>query len=94
MIKIIIDYQVESFERLFSNNYDFIESIYFKKFIRNNINNMSFMFYNCCCLTSLNLSNFNTNNVNDMRSMFSGLNKNCKVISIDHEILNQFKYYN
>ena len=30
------------------------------------------MFYNCYCLTSLNLSNFNTNNVNNMSYMFSG----------------------
>ena len=32
---------------------------------------MSYMFYECSSLTSLNLSNFNTNNVNDMSYMFS-----------------------
>ena len=31
---------------------------------------MSYMFYNCSALTSLNLSNFNTNNVKDMWGMF------------------------
>ena len=69
-IRIIIDYQVESFERLFEYC-DCIESIYFKKFSRNNINNMSFMFSDCSSLKEINLSNFNTNNVTDMRYMFS-----------------------
>ena len=32
---------------------------------------MSYMFYGCSSLTSLNLSNFNTNNVNNMNHMFS-----------------------
>ena len=31
---------------------------------------MSYMFYNCSSLTSLDLSNFNTHNVEDMRGMF------------------------
>ena len=62
IIKIIIDYQVESFEYLFWNC-DYIESIYFKKFHRNNINNMSWMFYNCLSLKEINLSNFNTDNI-------------------------------
>ena len=35
------------------------------------LNDMSYMFYNCSSLTSLNLSNFNTNNVKDMSYMFS-----------------------
>ena len=34
------------------------------------LTNMSYMFYNCTSLTSLNLSNFNTNNVKDMEGMF------------------------
>ena len=37
---------------------------------RENMTNMSKMFYNCSSLTSLNLSNFNTNNVNNMSYMF------------------------
>ena len=71
MIKIIIDYQVISLEKLF---YDCkcIDSIFFKKFYRNNITDMSYMFYGCSSLKELNLNNFNTNNVTDMRGMFSG----------------------
>ena len=56
------------------------------------LNNMSFMFYYCSSLTSLNLSNFNTNNVNDMNHMFSGCSSltslNCK----DQKILKQWKH--
>jgi len=70
-IKIILDYQIKSFEGLFENC-GFIEYIYFKKFNRNNINNMSYMFFECYSLKELNLSNFNTNNVIDMRFMFCG----------------------
>ena len=71
IIRIKIDYQVKSFENLFSDC-ECIESIYFKKFYRNNINNMNEMFYGCSSLKELNLNNFNTNNVTDMNSMFSG----------------------
>ena len=69
IIKIIIDYQVKSLEDLFYNC-DCIESIYFKKFYRNNITNMSCMFFGCSSLKELNLNNFNTNNVTDMSGMF------------------------
>ena len=69
--KIIIDYQVKSFEKLFYNC-KCIEYIYFKKFYRNNIDNMGCMFYGCSSLNELDLSSFNTNNVTDMRYMFSG----------------------
>ena len=69
-LKIIIDYQVKSFEELFYN-YKCIEYIYFKKFYRNNINNMECMFSGCSSLKDLNLSNFNTNNVTHMGYMFS-----------------------
>ena len=70
-IKIIIDYQIKSFEKLFFYC-DCIESINFKKFHRNNITNMSYMFYGCSSLKELNLNNFNTNNVTDMSYMFYG----------------------
>ena len=40
--------------------------MYFKKFYRNNINNMNDMFYGCSSLKEINLSNFNTNNVINM----------------------------
>ena len=54
-INIIIDYHVTSFYELFYEC-KYIESINFKKFYRNNINNMSDMF-NYCPLKELNLSN-------------------------------------
>ena len=69
-IKIIIDYQIKSFELLFYEC-KCIESINFKKFYRNNITNMGGMFGGCSSLKELNLSNFNTNNVTDMGNMFS-----------------------
>ena len=70
-IKIIIDYQVKSFKELFERC-KCIKSINFKKFYRNNITNMSWMFFGCSSLKELNLSNFNTSNVTDMNHMFSG----------------------
>ena len=70
IIKVIIDYQIKSFEELFYNC-TFIESIYFKNFFRTNITNMSYMFYGCSSLRELKLKNFNTNNVTDMSEMFS-----------------------
>ena len=70
IIKIIIDYQVKSFEWLFYYC-DCIESIYFKKFYRNNITNMNYMFFRCSSLKELNLNNFNTNNVTNMSYMFN-----------------------
>ena len=70
IIRIIIDYQVKSFEDLF-DSCGCVESIYFKKFYRNNINNMRFMFLGCLLLKEINLSNFNTNNVTNMVDMFS-----------------------
>ena len=69
-IKIIIDYQVKSFEHLFSDCYS-IESINFKKFYRNNVTDMGYMFSECSSLKELNLSNFNTNSVTHMGWMFN-----------------------
>ena len=71
IIRIKIDYQVKSFEKLFFYC-RCIESIYFKKFYRTNINNMNRMFYECSSLKELNLNNFNTNNVIYMNEMFYG----------------------
>ena len=71
IIKIIIDYQVKSFKDLFYYC-NCIDSIFFKKFYRNNITNMSWMFYKCSSLKALNLSIFNTNDVTNMSEMFSG----------------------
>ena len=70
MIKIIIDYQVKSFEGLFSDC-KCIDSIIFKKFNRNDITNMSNMFYGCTSLKKLNLLNLNSKNVTNMSGMFN-----------------------
>ena len=70
-IKIIIDYQVKSFENLFSFC-KCIEFLSFIKFYRNNITNMNRMFFGCQSLKEINLNKFNTNNVTHMRSMFHG----------------------
>jgi len=70
-IKIIIDYQVKSFKKLFYKC-KCIEYINFKKFYRNNITDMSYLFFGCSSLKELNLNNFNTNNVINMFGMFSG----------------------
>ena len=70
-IKIIIDYQVISFKRLFANC-KCINSITFKKFDRINITDMSGMFIDCYSLKELNLTNFNTNSVTNMSEMFLG----------------------
>ena len=71
IIKIKIDCEIESLEKLF---YDCkcMESIYFKKFYRNNIKNMSTMFSECSLLKELNINNFNTNNVTNMEYIFGG----------------------
>ena len=70
-IKIIIDYQVKSFENLFANC-KCIKSINFIKFYRNNIINMSGMFNKC---SLLELSNFNTKIEGNMNGMFFGCSK-------------------
>ena len=57
-IKIIIDYQVKSFKKLFINC-ECIESINFKKFYRNNITNMGYMFSRCSSLKLLRFNSFN-----------------------------------
>ena len=71
MIRIKIDYQVNSFQKLF---YDCrcISSVDFKKFFRINITGMHGMFYYCSSIKEINLSNFNTDNVTDMSCMFFG----------------------
>ena len=69
-IKILINHEVKSFIKIF-HNYNSIKSISFKKFNRNNINNMSYMFYGCESLQEINLSKFNTDNVTNMKRMFS-----------------------
>ena len=70
MIKIIIDYQIKSFKQLF-DTCNCIRTIFFKKFYRINITDMSSMFNGCSSLKELNLSNFNTYNVTNMSYMFN-----------------------
>ena len=43
-----------------------------KYIFKKNITNMSFMFFRCESLSSINLSNFNAQNVTNMNEMFSG----------------------
>ena len=69
IINIIIDPDKISLNSLFSDCYS-CEKIIFKKFYRNNINDMSFMFYNCINLREIDLHNFNTDNVIDFSHMF------------------------
>ena len=68
-IKIIIDYQVLSFEKLFQGCTS-IESICFKKLYRKNIKNMNYMFNECLNLKEIKFSHFNTDNVTNMSYMF------------------------
>ena len=56
-IKIVIDYQIKSFKKLFKDC-GCIEYIYFKKFYRNNVTNMEAMFNGCSSLKELNISKF------------------------------------
>ena len=71
VIKIIIVYQVVSFEKLFKDN-DCISPIFFKKFHRITITDMRCMFDGCSSLKELNLLKFNTDNVKNMSLMFYG----------------------
>ena len=86
-IKIIIDYHIKSFEKLFYFC-ECIESINFKKFYRNNVNNMSRLFFKCLSLKELNLSSFNTNNVTNMSYMFYGCSKELIIMKIKTQYKN------
>ena len=68
-IKIIIDYEVTSFNGLF-NECNCLEKISFIKFKGENIIDMGKMFRYCENLKELNLNSFNTNNVTNMDYMF------------------------
>ena len=52
---------------------------------------MSYKFFECSSLTSLNLFNFNTINVKEISHIFDGLNKNCKIETNDKDLLDQIK---
>ena len=68
-IKIIIDYQFNSFRQL-CGDCSIIEMIHFKKFLRKNITDMSRMFNQCSSLKEIIFSSFNTHNITDMTGMF------------------------
>ena len=70
-IRITIDTEINSFEKLFENC-KYIESIYFKRFFRSDINNMRSMFWECESLKEVNLNKFKTNEVTNMSWMFYG----------------------
>ena len=70
IIKIVIDWQIKSFNKLFEEC-NCIKSVNFKRFYRNNIDDMSEMFSNCLSLNEINLSHFNTEKVTNMMDMFS-----------------------
>ena len=70
-IKIIIDQQNNAFFGLFKDC-KCIQKIKFIKFNRNDINNMSLMFFECSSLKEIDLSHFNTEKVTKMFKMFYG----------------------
>ena len=67
-VKVIIDREILSLRNLFYRSQN--EIINFIKFNRKDINDMSYMFYNCEKLKELNISKLNTNNVTKMICMF------------------------
>ena len=68
--KIIIDYQIKSFNKMFSN-LSTPKVIKFTKFHRNNIVDMSHMFSNCSA-EEIIFDECNTENVTNMNCMFNG----------------------
>ena len=82
------DYQYENEKEIKENclikiNNKVIPFNYFYKFkekgkykikysFKNNIKNLSYLFYGCSSLSNIDLSNFNTQNVTDMSYMFCG----------------------
>ena len=70
-IKLIIDYEIKSFESLFRGCRG-LKKMKFIKFNRRDIENMSYMFNECISLEELIFSKININNVKNMTSMFSG----------------------
>ena len=64
-IKIIINYEIKSFEGLFKNC-DYISTISFNKFNRKGITNMSRMFEGCSKIININFIKFKTSKVKYM----------------------------
>ena len=70
-IRVVLDYQINSFEGLFKERI-IIEKINFIQFVRKDIKDMSEMFLGCTSLKEIIFSNFKTNKVNNMSKMFYG----------------------
>jgi len=70
-IRIIIDYNIKSFDKLFHMCIG-VRKISFIRFNRKNITSMYSMFSGCPYLREINFNQFRTDNVTNMRSMFSG----------------------
>ena len=70
-VTIILDYEINSFSRMFQRCH-YIKKINFIRFKRKNIIDMSYMFNECEYLEEINFTNFITNNVNNMSHMFYG----------------------
>ena len=80
-IKIILDEEIKSFEKLFYMS-DCIEKISFIKFNRRDITNMKEMFSGCTELKEINFNKFNTDNVTNMSYMFYKC-KSLKELNLD-----------
>jgi hypothetical protein len=91
-----MNYQIKSFKGLFENC-GCIEYMYFKKFCRNNINNMSYMFFECSSLAELILSNYNSyfrspfidelkSKINKLKIQADREKQFNRQIELDHEI--------
>ena len=89
-IRVVIDYQIKSFQNLF-NCCGCIEYINFKKFYRNNIIDMNYMFNECSSLKGINFSNFNANNVTNMNHMFYQCSS-LKELNLSNFYTNNVKY--
>ena len=69
-IKVIIDFEVKSFNGLFQDC-QCVKKINFIKFNRSDITDMGYMFSRCWSLEEINFNHFKSNKVNNMKYMFS-----------------------
>ena len=62
-----------------------------KILFKRSIENISWTFYECSSLTSLNLSNFNTDKIaSDIDKIFNEINKNCRLVCNDIKLKKAF----
>ncbi len=81
-----VGYMIEMFNECSS-----LITLDLSNFITNNVSNLRGMFLDCSSLKSLNLNNFNTQYVYDMKDIFSGLRKDCEIMTNDKNLLNEFE---